>query len=182
MGQFKFIKTDIHDVFIVEPMPLGDKRGYFMETYNKHDFKEMGFDYDFVQDNQSRSARNVLRGLHYQKKYPQTKLVRVTEGEVFDVAVDIRPQSPSFGKWVGEILSEHNKRQLLIPRGLAHGFVVLSDYATFCYKCDEFYHADDEGGIIWNDTDLKINWPLENVILSEKDKKHPTFADYKKAI
>lgn len=179
VGRFKFTKTDINDVFIIDVEPFGDERGYFMETYNENDFKKEGLNYTFVQDNQSRSFRGVLRGLHYQKEHPQTKLVRAIEGEVFDVAVDIRPNSPSFGKWVGVVLSESNKRQLLIPKGLAHGFVVLSEFATFCYKCDEFYHPNDEGGIMWNDPELNIEWPIKDVILSDKDQKHPTFSEYK---
>lgn len=174
MSNFSFLKTDIEGVYIIDSKVYGDKRGYFTETYKKTDFDEAGLVYDFVQDNQSRSKQGVLRGLHFQKKYPQAKLVRVIEGEVFDVAVDMRGGSPTFGKWVGAVLSESNRRQFMIPRGFAHGFLVLSEYATFCYKCDEVYHPEDEGGIMWNDPEIGIEWPyIDNVQLSEKDSKHP---------
>lgn len=174
MSNFNFIKTDIDGVYIIESKLFGDERGYFTETYKKKDFDEAGLKYDFIQDNQSRSKKGVLRGLHFQKEHPQAKLVRVLEGEVFDVAVDLRNSSPTFGKWVGVILSEANKRQFLIPRGFAHGFLVLSEYATFCYKCDEVYHPEDEGGILWNDPEIDIEWPsTDNVILSDKDAQHP---------
>ncbi len=170
---FNFIKTEIEGVYIIEPKVFGDNRGYFMETYNKQDFDNAGLKYTFVQDNESKSKKGVLRGLHFQKTYPQAKLVRVLEGEVFDVAVDLRKNSSTYGKWVGVILSSENKKQFMIPRGFAHGFVVLSESATFCYKCDEFYHPEDEGGIMWNDKDIGINWPYKGeVLLSEKDKKH----------
>ena len=175
---FKFTKTDIEDVFIIEPKVFGDNRGYFMETYNENEFKEAGLNYVFVQDNQSKSKAGVLRGLHFQKTHPQAKLVRVLEGEVFDVAVDLRKGSKTYGKWVGVILSEENKKQFMIPRGFAHGFVVLSETATFAYKCDEFYHPEDESGIMWNDPEVGINWPYKGeVLLSEKDKKHPTLKE-----
>ena len=175
---FKFTKTDIEGVFIIEPKVFGDNRGYFMETYNENEFKEAGLNYVFVQDNQSKSKAGVLRGLHFQKTHPQAKLVRVLEGEVFDVAVDLRKESKTYGKWVGVILSEENKKQFMIPRGFAHGFVVLSETATFAYKCDEFYHPEDEGGIMWNDPEVGINWPYKGeVLLSEKDKKHPTLKE-----
>ena len=144
---------------MITPKVFGDERGYFMETYNLQDFEEAGIPQVFVQDNQSMSTKGVLRGLHFQKQYPQTKLVRVIRGEVFDVAVDIRPGSKTFGKWHGEILSEENKKQFLVPRGFAHGFLVLSDVAEFCYKCDDFYHPNDEGGLAWNDPDIGIVWP-----------------------
>lgn len=177
---FIFKKTEIEDVIVVETTYFGDERGYFAETYNEKTFKEAGLNYRFVQDNQSHSKKGVLRGLHFQKKYPQAKLMRVLDGEIFDVAVDIRKDSPTFGKWVGELLSSDNKRQLLIPRGFAHGFLVLSDYATICYKCDDFYHPEDEGGIMWNDQDIGIEWPVvEKIILSEKDKKHPSLKSLK---
>lgn len=170
---FKFTETKIKDVYIIEPQVFCDTRGYFMETYNEAEFKKAGLDYTFVQDNQSSSHKGVLRGLHFQKKYPQAKLVRVLNGEVFDVAVDLRKNSETYGQWVGEILSGENKKMLMIPRGFAHGFLVLSDYAEFVYKCDEFYHPEDEGGIIYNDPDIGINWPtVGNVELSEKDKRH----------
>ena len=138
---FKFIETDIKDLFIIEPQLFGDNRGYFFETYKKKEFDEAGLIYNFVQDNQSKSKKGVLRGLHFQKKYPQAKLVRVLEGEVFDVAVDLRKDSKTYGKYVGVILSEKNKRMFMIPKGFAHGFVVLSETATFCYKCDDLYHC-----------------------------------------
>ena len=170
----KLIETGIKDLFIIEPEVFGDNRGYFMESYNKNTFLKLGLDYDFVQDNQSKSKKGVLRGLHFQKKYPQAKLVRVIEGEVFDVAVDLRKNSPTFGKWFGVLLSDENKRMFIIPRGFAHGFVVLSESATFTYKCDEFYHPEDEGGINWNDKEIDIKWPIDfEPILSEKDKRHP---------
>lgn len=175
-----FIKTEIEGVYIIEPKVFGDNRGYFFESYNEKEFKENGLDYTFVQDNQSKSKKGVLRGLHFQKTYPQAKLVRVLEGEVFDVAVDLRKDSETYGKWVGVILSSENKRQFMIPRGFAHGFVVLSESATFTYKCDEFYHPEDEGGLMWNDEDINIEWPYEGeVLLSEKDKKHPSLKESK---
>lgn len=175
---FKFNKTDIEGVYIIESQVFGDNRGYFLETYNKKDFENAGLKYNFVQDNQSKSRKGVLRGLHFQKTHPQAKLVRVLEGEVFDVAVDLRKDSKTYGKWVGVVLSAENKKQFMIPRGFAHGFVVLSDEATFAYKCDDFYHPEDEGGIIWNDPEVNIKWPFEGeVILSEKDKKHPSLKD-----
>jgi len=173
-----FIETEIKDLYIIEPKIFEDNRGYFFETYNKRDFEEHGINYNFVQDNESKSSYGVLRGLHYQKSFPQTKLVRVVEGEVFDVAVDLRKDSSTYGKWVGVILSAENKKQFLIPKGFAHGFVVLSKTAIFAYKCDDFYHPNDEGGIIYNDPDINIKWPLnEDLILSEKDKKHPFLKD-----
>ena len=178
MGKFIFEKTDINNVYIITPTLFGDNRGYFMETYSEADFKESGLDYKFVQDNQSSSKKGVLRGLHFQKTHPQAKLVRVLEGEVFDVAVDLRKNSSTYGKWVGVLLSEENHKQLMIPRGFAHGFVVVSDHAEFAYKCDDFYHPEDEGGIIYNDKDIAINWPeVGKLTLSEKDLKHPTLKE-----
>ena len=175
-----FTKTEIDGVYIIEPKVFGDNRGYFMETYNENEFKSNGLDYTFVQDNQSKSKKGVLRGLHFQKTHPQAKLVRVLEGEVLDVAVDLRKGSKTYGKWVGVVLSEENKKMFMIPRGFAHGFVVLSDTATFAYKCDEFYHPEDEGGIAWNDPDVAIDWQYEGeLLLSEKDKKHPTLKESK---
>lgn len=175
-----FIKTEIEGVYIIEPKVFGDNRGYFMEVYNEKVYKEAGLNYTFVQDNESKSKKGVLRGLHFQKTYPQAKLVRVLDGEVFDVAVDLRKDSKTYGKWVGVILSSENKRLFMIPRGFAHGFVVLSDSATFTYKCDEFYHPEDEGGIMWNDLDVNISWPdVGEILLSEKDKKHPLLKDSK---
>lgn len=161
MGQITVEKNlgGIEGLCVIIPVVHGDSRGYFMETYNQRDMEEAGLNYIFVQDNQSLSVKGVLRGLHFQKCYPQTKLVRVIKGEVFDVAVDLRKGSLTYGKYYGEILSEENKRQLLIPRGFAHGFLVLSDIAEFCYKCDDFYHPNDEGGIAWNDPEIGIMWP-----------------------
>lgn len=172
MSQITVSKAPIEGLYIIEPTKHGDSRGYFMETYNYNDMKEAGLDMVFVQDNQSMSTKGVLRGLHFQKQYPQGKLVRVIKGEVFDVAVDIRKGSPTFGKWFGEILSEENCRQFYISPGFAHGFYVLSDVAEFCYKCTDFYHPGDEGGIIWNDPDIGIEWPglTGEPILSEKDR------------
>jgi len=175
----KFTKTEIEGVYIIEPKVFGDNRGYFMETYSERDFIDSGIKYAFVQDNQSKSYKGVLRGLHYQINHPQTKLVRVIKGEVFDVAVDLRKNSKTYGKWVGVILSEENKKQLLIPRGFAHGFLVLSDIAEFVYKCDDFYHPGDEGGIIYNDPDINIQWPKVDcpITLSDKDRVHPKLKD-----
>lgn len=170
---FNFIKTSIEGVYIIEPQVFGDNRGYFFESYKKTEFDDAGLVYNFVQDNQSKSKKGVLRGLHYQKNHPQAKLVRVLEGEVFDVAVDLRKNSLTYGKWVGALLSGDNNRMLMIPRGFAHGFVVLSETATFTYKCDEIYHPEDEEGIIWNDPDINIEWPIvDDVLLSDKDKKN----------
>ena len=177
---FTFHKTDIEGVYIIEPKVFGDERGYFMETYNEKDFKEAGLEYCFVQDNQSKSHKGVLRGLHYQKNHPQAKLVRVIQGEVFDVAVDLRKNSPTYGKWVGVVLSSENKKMFMIPRGFAHGFVVLSETAEFVYKCDDIYHPEDEGGIMWNDPDVGVIWPYKGEpSLSEKDTKHPLLRDSK---
>ena len=180
MGNFKFIETGIQGVYVIDTTVFGDNRGYFTEMYKKTDFDEAGLKYDFVQDNISRSKKGVLRGLHFQKKYPQAKLVRAIEGEVFDVVVDLRKNSPTYGKWAGTILSAENHRQFMIPRGFAHGFLVLSEYATFCYKCDDVYHPEDEGGIMWNDPDIGIKWPFTGDIqLSEKDKSNPFLRDSK---
>jgi dTDP-4-dehydrorhamnose 3,5-epimerase len=177
---FTFTKTEIDGVVIVEPKVFGDSRGYFMETYNKTDFDKAGLVYDFVQDNQSKSHKGVLRGLHFQIHHPQAKLVRVVSGEVFDVAVDLRKGSKTYGKWVGVTLSAENKKMFMIPRGFAHGFVVLSDTAEFVYKCDEFYHPEDDGGIMWNDPDIGIVWPYQGEPeLSAKDKIHPSLKDAK---
>lgn len=161
MGQIKVEKdlNGIKGLCLITPAVHGDNRGYFVETWSRRDMEEAGFDIDFVQDNQSLSTKGVLRGLHFQKQYPQTKLVRVIKGEVFDVAVDLRADSPTYGNWHGEILTENNHKQFLIPRGFAHGFLVLSDVAAFCYKCDDFYHPNDEGGMAWNDPEIGIVWP-----------------------
>lgn len=173
-----FIKTKIEGVYVIEPKVFGDSRGFFMETYNEDDFKKAGLNYSFVQDNHSKSHKGVLRGLHFQKNHPQAKLVRVIKGEVFDVTVDLRKNSPTYGKWFGEILSSDNKKMLMIPKGFAHGFLVLSDEAEFVYKCDDLYHPEDEGGIMYNDPDINISWPDTGTIeLSEKDKKHPTLKE-----
>lgn len=181
MSNFMFIKTDIDGVFIIEQKVFGDSRGYFMETYHEQKFIEGGITAKFVQDNQSKSTKGVLRGLHFQKNHPQAKLVRVIKGEVYDVAVDIRKGSHTYGQYVGVILSEENKKQFFIPKGFAHGFLVLSDEAEFVYKCDDFYHPEDEGGIMWNDPTIGIEWPLdhiENINLSEKDKHNPDFGSF----
>ena len=161
MGQIKvdYNVDGIEGLCVIEPTVHGDERGYFMETYNANDMKEAGIDILFVQDNQSMSTKGVLRGLHFQKQYPQTKLVRAIRGAVYDVAVDLRSGSPTYGKYHGELLTEENKKQFLIPRGFAHGFLVLSEKAEFCYKCDDFYHANDEGGLAWNDPEIGIEWP-----------------------
>ena len=178
MSNFTFTETKIKGVYIIDVKLYGDNRGYFMETYKEDDFRAAGLDYRFVQDNQSSSRRGVLRGLHFQKTYPQAKLVRVLKGEVFDVAVDLRKNSETYGKWIGVLLSEENQRQLMIPRGFAHGFVVVSDIAEFAYKCDEKYHPEDEGGLLWNDPDIGIEWPeVGEIILSEKDKKNQRLAE-----
>ena len=174
IGNFTFNETKIKDVYIIDVKRYGDNRGYFMETYKESDFKAAGLDYKFVQDNQSKSKAGVLRGLHFQKTFPQAKRVRVVEGEVFDVAVDLRKNSETYGKWVGVVLSSDKGNMFMIPRGFAHGFVVLSETATFAYKCDELYHPEDEGGIMWNDPEIGILWPYQGEpLLSEKDKKHP---------
>ena len=175
MSKFKRINTPIEGLYIIEPRVFPDERGFFMESYNKRKFEEIGLTMDFVQDNHSRSRRGVLRGLHFQLLHPQGKLVRVTRGEVFDVVVDIRKGSLTFGKWYGLILSEENKKMFYIPEGFAHGFLVLSDEADFLYKCTDYYYPDEDDGIIWNDPDIGIDWPLDGIepILSEKDRKRP---------
>lgn len=178
MEKFKFTKTNIEVVYVIEPTIFGDNRGYFMETYNYNGFKVGGIDVTFVQDNQAKSKRGVLRGLHFQKKYPQGKLVRVISGEVFDVAVDLRKDSKTYGKWVGVILSAKNNKQFFIPKGFAHRYLILSETAEFVYKCDELYHPEDEGGLIWNDKTIGIEWlDVDDIILSEKDKKNPKFEE-----
>ena len=161
MGQITVEKNvgGIEGLCVITPAVHGDNRGYFMETYSKRDMEEAGINIDFVQDNQSMSVKGVLRGLHFQINFPQTKLVRAIKGSVFDVAVDLRKNSKTYGKWYGVELTEENKKQFLIPKGFAHGFLVLSDTAEFCYKCDDFYHANDEGGLAWNDPEIGIEWP-----------------------
>ena len=199
MGQIRVERNvgGIEGLCVIMPLVHEDSRGYFMETYNASDMKEAGFDIVFVQDNQSSSSKGVLRGLHYQKEHPQTKLIRCIKGCVYDVAVDLRKDSPAYGRHYGLIMSAENRKQLLIPKGLAHGFLVLSDTAELCYKCDDLYHRDDEGGLAWNDPDIGIDWPgikgnyngtadpagyvLEDVslTLSEKDSRWPRLKDLK---
>jgi dTDP-4-dehydrorhamnose 3,5-epimerase len=172
MGKLTIETCHIEGLKIITPKVFGDSRGYFMETYNANDFAEAGIECVFVQDNQSASGKGVLRGLHFQIRHPQDKLVRVLKGEVFDVAVDIRPGSATYGQWHGVILTAENKKQFFVPQGFAHGFLVLSDYAEFAYKCSDFYYPDDEGGIIYNDLQIGIEWPIassETPILSERD-------------
>ena len=168
---------------IITPSVFGDERGYFMETYNYNDFKEAGINMEFVQDNQSASKKGVLRGLHFQINHPQDKIVRVISGEVFDVAVDLREGSPTYGQWYGVILSAETKKQFVIPKNLAHGFLVLSDYAEFAYKCTDFYHANDEGGLAWNDPEIGVEWPIPEgmeLTISEKDKKWGGIKEWKR--
>ncbi len=182
MGKFNFHKTEIEGVYIIEPQVFGDNRGYFMETYNLDEFKEAGLDMPFVQDNQSKSKKGVLRGLHFQTQHLQGKLVRVTSGEVFDVAVDLRKGSSTYGKWVGVKLSAANKKQFYIPEGFAHGFLVLSEEAEFVYKCTDLYHPEFEGGIAWNDPEIGVEWPTDGigkVILAEKDKQRKSLKECK---
>ena len=179
-GNFTFTETSIEGVLVVDVTAYGDERGYFVETYKRPDFVAGGIDCEFVQDNQASSVKGGLRGLHFQIEHPQAKLVRVVSGEVFDVAVDLRPDSPTYGKWEGAVLSAENRRQFFVPRGFAHGFLVLSDVAEFCYKCDDVYHPNDEGGLMWNDPEIGIKWPIlegMELVLSEKDKAHPGLKD-----
>ena len=159
MGKIKVTKAPIEGLYVIEPTVFGDSRGYFMETYNQNDMKDAGLDMVFVQDNQSMSTKGVLRGLHFQKQYPQGKLVRVIKGSVFDVAVDLRADSKTYGQWYGVELTAENKKQFYISEGFAHGFLVLSDTAEFCYKVTDFYHPNDEGGLAWNDPEIGIEWP-----------------------
>ena len=183
MGKIKVTECNgIKGLKVIEPTVFGDARGYFMETYNYNDFCKAGIDVTFVQDNQSSSHYGVLRGLHFQIRYPQDKLVRVVAGEVFDVAVDLRPGSETFGQWYGVLLSAENKKQFFIPKGFAHGFLVLSDQAEFAYKCSDFYHPDDEGGIAYNDPDIGVAWPIPEGMqlrLSDKDKRWGSFRAYR---
>ena len=181
MGKFTFHRTGIDGVFVIEPTVFGDSRGYFMETYSEKEFRAGGVDTMFVQDNQSKSRKGVLRGMHFQKTHPQGKLVRVVSGEVYDVAVDLRQGSATYGKWEGVLLTAENKKQFYVPRGFAHGFLVLSDEAEFVYKCDAFYHPEDEGGLAWDDKDVGIDWPIPQgmeILLSEKDKHHPALGSF----
>ena len=196
MSQIKVTKAPIEGLYVIEPTVHGDSRGYFVETYNKRDMEEAGLTMNFVQDNQSMSVKGVLRGMHFQKQYPQGKLVRVIKGSVFDVAIDMRKNSPTFGKWFGVELTEENKKQFYVAEGFAHGFLVLSDVAEFCYKVTDFYHPGDECGVAWNDPEIGIEWPglkgeyrgtadpegytLEDgtpIILSDKDKKMLTLKE-----
>ena len=176
----------IQGLKVIEPTVFGDERGYFVETYNYNDFAAAGIDCQFVQDNQSASKKGVLRGLHFQINFPQDKLVRVINGEVFDAAVDLRPGSKTFGKWFGVVLSAENKKQFFVPKGFAHGYLVLSDYAEFCYKVTDFYHPGDEGGLLWNDPAIGIEWPMpegmtmEDIVLLERDMKWGGIEEYKK--
>ena len=174
MGKITVETWEIEGLKIITPTVFGDARGYFVETYNYNDYKEAGIDQIFVQDNQSSSVKNVLRGMHFQIRYPQDKLVRVIAGEVFDVALDLRPGSKTYGKWHGVVLSAENKKQFFVPKNFAHGFLVLSDYAEFAYKCTDFYHPGDEGGIMYNDPEVGIEWPIApgcEPIMSERDHK-----------
>lgn len=183
MNKFNFIKTSIPDLYIIESRVFGDNRGYFMESYSKQEFHYAGLTMEFVQDNESKSNKGVLRGLHFQTKHTQGKLVRVVKGEVYDVAVDLREGSPTFGEWEGLLITEENKKQFYIPEGFAHGFLVLSEEAIFTYKCTDYYAPKYDGGVLWNDPDIGIEWPLETIkepILSDKDQVQQTFAQFKK--
>lgn len=173
----KVIKEPLPGLLVIKPRVFEDERGFFLETWQRDRYKELGIQEDFVQDNWSRSTKGVLRGLHYQKEHPQGKLVCVRSGKVFDVAVDIRKDSPTFGEWFGEELSDENHLQMYVPAGFAHGFCVLSEAADFSYKCTDFYHAGDEGGILWNDPVLDIQWPINEAKVSEKDNKLSNFED-----
>lgn len=185
MGKIK-VENDCNGIAglkVVEPAVFGDPRGYFMETYNYNDFKEAGIDQVFVQDNQSASRKGVLRGLHFQKAFPQDKLVRAVRGAVFDVVVDLREGSKTFGKWYGVYLSEENKKQFFVPKNFAHGFLVLSDYAEFCYKCTDFYHPNDEGGLLWNDPEIGIQWPIPEgmeLVILERDQNWGGIKEFKR--
>ncbi|MGL4848050.1 MAG: dTDP-4-dehydrorhamnose 3,5-epimerase [Clostridium sp.] len=182
MSNFKFIKTKIRDLYIIEAKVFGDDRGYFTETYSEKAFNEAGLTMKFVQDNESRSKKGVLRGLHFQTKNTQGKLVRVTDGEVYDVAVDLRKGSPTYGQWEGILLTAENKKQFYVPEGFAHGFLVVSDYATFNYKCTDFYAPEYDGGVLWNDPEIGIEWPMEGIeeiSLSEKDKNQKSLKELK---
>ncbi|MCP1137537.1 dTDP-4-dehydrorhamnose 3,5-epimerase [Paenibacillus polysaccharolyticus] len=182
MSNFNFIQTPIKDLVIIETKVYGDHRGYFMESYNQKAFEDGGLDMTFVQDNQSKSKKGVLRGLHFQTKFPQGKLVRVLSGEVYDVAVDLRKASPTYKEWYGLLLSGENRKQFYIPEGFAHGFLVLSDEAEFVYKCTNLYHPEFDGGILWNDPEIGVDWPLhgiDEVLLSDKDKKLKLLSEQK---
>lgn len=180
MGKFQIEQCgQIEGLYLIQPTVFGDNRGYFMETYNYNEFKELGLDMVFVQDNQSKSTKGVLRGMHYQKEHTQGKLVRVISGKVYDVVVDIRKDSKTYGQWYGATLSAEKKNMMYVPEGFAHGFYVLSDTAEFLYKCTDFYDPSSEAGIMWNDPMIRIDWPIpegETPIISEKDTKHPNFS------
>jgi dTDP-4-dehydrorhamnose 3,5-epimerase len=185
MSKFKKIETGIENLVIIEPTVFGDHRGFFMESYSKKDFLKLGLDMEFVQDNHSKSKKGVLRGLHFQTKHSQGKLVRVIKGSVWDVAVDLRGKSPTFGKWYGVLLTEENKRMFYVPEGFAHGFVTLEDDTEFQYKCTDFYYPEYDAGVKWDDSDIGIEWPFEEfnlkkeeILLSEKDKVQPEFKEY----
>ncbi|MBU3133157.1 dTDP-4-dehydrorhamnose 3,5-epimerase [Clostridium gasigenes] len=180
MSNFNFIETKIKDLYIIEPRVFGDDRGYFMETYSKRDFYESGLTMEFVQDNESKSKKGVLRGMHFQTKNTQGKLVRVTQGEVYDVAVDLRKGSKTYGMWEGILLTAENKKQFYVPEGFAHGFLVVSEEAVFNYKCTNFYSPEYDSGLLWNDKDVAIEWPLDGIdeiLLSEKDKVQKTLKE-----
>lgn len=182
MGKITVETCGIEGLKVITPTVYGDVRGYFVETYNYNDFKAAGIDVEFVQDNQSASKKGVLRGLHFQIEHPQDKLVRVIKGEVFDVAVDLRKGSPTFGQWHGVLLSEENMKQFFVPKGFAHGYLVLSDYAEFCYKCSDFYHPGDEGGLKYDDPEIGVQWPIPEgteLTLSERDTKWGGLSAYK---
>lgn len=182
MGKFNVLTCEIEGLYVIEPTVFVDERGYFMETYHKRDYELAGITTEFVQDNESESFKGILRGLHYQINHPQAKLVRAIRGEVFDVAVDLRKGSKTYGKWYGVILSEENKKQFFIPEGFAHGYLVLSDTARFAYKCSDFYHPGDEGGLLWNDKEVGVEWPIEqgmDIILAERDKNWKTLKEHR---
>ena len=184
MGKITVETCHIEGLKVITPSVYGDERGYFMETYNYNDFKEAGIDQNFVQDNQSASKMGVLRGMHFQINYPQDKLVRVIKGEVFDAVIDLREDSKTFGQWHGVRLSAENKKQFFIPKGFAHGFLVLSEYAEFAYKCTDFYNPNDEGGLLWSDSEIGIQWPVSDgmeLTISAKDQAWKGIADYKAA-
>jgi dTDP-4-dehydrorhamnose 3,5-epimerase len=185
MSKFKRIETGIEGLVVIEPTVFGDDRGFFMESYSKKDFEEIGLNMEFVQDNHSKSKKGVLRGLHFQTKHTQGKLVRVIKGSVWDVAVDLREKSSTFGKWHGVLLTEENKRMFYVPEGFAHGFVTLEDDTEFQYKCTDFYYPEYDAGVKWDDSDISIEWPFEEfnlkkeeILLSEKDKVQPEFKEY----
>ena len=185
MSKFKKNNTSIEGLYIIEPTVFEDERGYFLETYSKTEFEKIGITTEFVQDNQSKSKKGVLRGLHFQKQNSQAKLVRCIKGEVFDVAVDLRPNSSTYGKWEGVIISEENKKMFMIPKGFAHGFLVLSDEAEFVYKCDDVYNHNAEGGLKWNDRDVNIKWPIDaisncDILTSTKDENWPSLEELRK--